>query len=171
MVPIALTQEQKEVIMGVILGDAYVIRGKQTHNTRVRFDQTFPAHENYLRHLFSIFSNLTISEPRVITRKPDVRTHKVYATIRFTTRNLACLNEFHDLFYKTGSKRIPHNISDLLTARGLAYWIMDDGHKTFYNQTVLNTNSYTLEKVQLLQKALELNFKLRTRLIQKSPEV
>lgn len=48
---------------------------------------------------------------------------------------------------------------------------MDDGHKTFYNQTVLNTNSYTIEEVQLLQAALLKNFQLRTRLIEKMPGV
>lgn len=169
--PVVLSQTQKEIIVGVILGDAYVIRVKPTHNARVRFDQSYPEHEKYLIHLYDNFSNLTLSEPKVIPRKPDKRTGKVYSTIRFTTRNLSCLNTFHDLFYKTGVKQVPNNISEILTAQGLAYWIIDDGHKTSSNQTVLNTNSYTLKEVQLLQAALGHNFQLRTRLIEKIPGV
>lgn len=46
---------------------------------------------------------------------------------------------------------------------------MDDGHRTAYNQTVLNTNSYRYEDVLLLQEALRTNFQLRTRITEKSP--
>ena len=40
---------------------------------------------------------------------------------------------------------------------------MDDGHLTAYNQTVLNTNSYTYPEIIILQQALLKIFKLRTR--------
>lgn len=46
---------------------------------------------------------------------------------------------------------------------------MDDGHRTFYNQTVLNTNSYTIEEINILQNALDKNFGLRTRTTEKEP--
>lgn len=73
------------------------------------------------------------------------------------------------MFYVNGKKSVPHNIAELLTPTALAYWIMDDGGKTFYNQTVLYTNSFSLADVQLLQGALLSNFGLRTRLIEKRP--
>lgn len=44
---------------------------------------------------------------------------------------------------------------------------MDDGSKTFYNQTLLHTDSFTLQDVELLQKALLDHFRLQTRLIEK----
>lgn len=47
---------------------------------------------------------------------------------------------------------------------------MDDGHLSFYNQTVLNTNCFTLEEIILLQEALEVNFLLRTRITEKQPQ-
>ena len=40
---------------------------------------------------------------------------------------MPCLNFYHELFYKDNIKVIPINLEKLLTARGLAYWIMDDG--------------------------------------------
>lgn len=43
----------------------------------------------------------------------------------------------------------------------------NDAGKGSYNETILHTNSYTLEEVKLLQKALMDNFNIETRLIQK----
>ena len=42
---------------------------------------------------------------------------------------LPCFNEYRELFYELNKKIVPENISKLLTARGLAFWIMDDGSK------------------------------------------
>jgi hypothetical protein len=33
------------------------------------------------------------------------------------------------MFYTEGIKHVPANIYDLLTPRGLAFWIMDDGSR------------------------------------------
>ena len=42
---------------------------------------------------------------------------------------LPCFNVFRDLFYSWNVKTVPYNIYELLTAKGLAFWIMDDGSK------------------------------------------
>lgn len=65
---------------------------------------------------------------------------------------------------KREKKIIPHNIDKLLTARALAFWVCDDGNKSFSNQTSLFTQAYSYDDVLLLQNALKVNFKLRTRL-------
>lgn len=58
----------------------------------------------------------------------------------------------------------------LLTARGLAYWIMDDGGKSVYNQTILHTRSFMIEDVKYLQSVLSENFGLVTRLEEKKKD-
>jgi hypothetical protein len=80
---------------------------------------------------------------------------------------MPCLNYYHDLFYKEKVKTVPKNLGQLLTARGLAYWIMDDGGKSVYNQTILHTRAFKLEDVKYLQSVLFENFGLRTRLEEK----
>ena len=55
---------------------------------------------------------------------------------------MPCLNYYHELFYKDNVKIIPINLEELLTARGLAYFIMDDGGKSVYNQTILHTRFF-----------------------------
>lgn len=159
-----LTLEQEEALIGIMLGDGYLERKKSTHNTRLCLEQAYPKNENYLFSLFDLFKSLTISRPKVIIRKPDKRTNKFYKSIAFKTSAMFCLNKYHELFYKDKIKIVPKNIHELLTARGLAYWIMDDGGIGFYNQTILHTRAFTKEDLFLLQNALKLNFKLKTRL-------
>ena len=47
---------------------------------------------------------------------------------------------------------------------------MDDGGIDAFKATHLNTDSFSLNNIQLLQVALKENFNLRTRLIQKRKE-
>lgn len=165
---------QKDIIVGTLLGDASLERNKPTHNTRLRFDQTYPKHASYLESLYILFQDFTgtLGAPKIHTRKPDKRTGKVYRTIAFKTRSLKSLNYFYDLFYTydTNGKRrkvVPANIKELLTNRALAYWIIDDGGINAYGATQLNTDGFTLNEVNLLQKTLAENFGLRTRNVKK----
>ena len=162
-----MTVEQEEALIGIMLGDGYLERAKPTHTTRLWIEQAYPEKENYLLSLFDLFKPLVISKPKVIVRKADKRTGKIYKSIAFKTSTMECLNKYHDLFYKDKIKIVPQNIHELLTARGLAYWIMDDGSKGFYNQTILHTRAFTKEEVILLQKALKIKFKLITRIEKK----
>jgi len=169
---VILTCLQKDVIVGTLLGDASLERNKPTHNTRIRFDQTYPNHESYLRSLYVIFASICGTEPRIHSRKPDKRTGKIYKTIAFKSLRQISLNYYYDLFYiydSNGKRRkiVPKNITELLTPCALAYWIMDDGGIDTYNATILNTDSFTLEEVRQLQKVISKNFDLRTRIAEK----
>ena len=52
---ISLTSIQEEILIGTLLGDASSERAKISHNTRIRFEQTFPNHASYIMVLFGIF--------------------------------------------------------------------------------------------------------------------
>ena len=68
-----------------------------------------------------------------------------------------CFNIFRDLFYnEKGCKIIPHNLEDLLTARGLAYWIMDDGYK-FNKGFYICTESFNQKEHEMLINILKKN--------------
>jgi hypothetical protein len=62
---------------------------------------------------------------------------------------------------------VPDNIKELLNARALAYWIIDDGGIDVFKATHLNTDAFSLKDIILLVDALKDNFQLRTRLIKK----
>jgi hypothetical protein len=119
-----LSIEQKEALIGLLLGDAYLERAKPTHNARLAIDQSYPEKEDYVNHLFGLFKEMlspNLKEPSVVSMKPNKKTGKVYQSIRFRTLVHPCLNEYHDLFYKNKVKVVPANLEEILTARGLAY--------------------------------------------------
>ena len=167
---VKLTQEQLEILVGVMLGDAHLEQSTTKLTARLILDQTFPAHAFYLTTLYIKFQNLFGTAPRVVIRKPDKRTGKVYSSIRCVTLQYPCLGTVHKMFYDGKVKVLPTNIGELLTARALAYWIMDDGAKGSRGETILHSQSFTLVQNQLLQEVLMTNFGLRTRLIEKKPD-
>jgi hypothetical protein len=155
-----------------MLGDSCMERDKLTHNPRIRFYKTYPGHTEYLLSLYDIFKNLVGTEPKIHIRKPDIRTKKNYQTIAFKSLRYSFFNYYYDLFYKYDInnkryKEVPDNIKELLNARALAYWIIDDGGIDVFKATHLNTDAFSLKDINLLVDALKDNFQLRTRLIKK----
>ena len=58
-------------------------------------------------------------------------------------------------------KRVPENIHELLNARSLAYWFMDDGNALSINQKryyIFSTQSFPKEDQKILIQALSHNF-------------
>ena len=128
---IKLPDEIKEVLVGILLGDAHIVRRSPTGNSRLVYSQTAIKHKNYFDYVFSFFSvycaNDYMPQSRLIV---DTRTKKTYSAISFTTMQLPCFNEYREMFYDLNRKKvIPNNIIDLLTSRGLAFWTMDDGSR------------------------------------------
>jgi LAGLIDADG DNA endonuclease family len=112
---------------------------------------------------------MVLTYPKIIKRKQDKRTGKFYKSIAFKTAVFDYLNEYHTLFYENKKKIVPKNIQELLTARGLAYWIMDDG---YYNNNILNlcTDCYAYEEVNLLVETLNSNFSLKAKSVKRIKE-
>ena len=139
------------------MGDLYISR-KNTENALLKFEQSI-IHKEYLYHLFDLFKYLctAISSVKETRRKSCPDTSSVY----FTTRQLVTITELHNLFYPNGRKIVPFNIASLLTAKSLAYWVMDDGdnHRSGY---ILATCGFTLEDIKRLQVALDENWGLKT---------
>src|ERR1700730_6229137 len=153
-----LSNELKELLIGLLLGDLCAQRRSIKGNTNLHFEQGIN-HKDYILHLFDLFKIYCRSKPKISERLADKRTGKIYTRVQFATLSLPCFNELYLLFYSTSKKIIPLNIGELLTVRGLAYWAQDDGHKD-RNNFILNTNSYTLEEVELLKLILKENFNL-----------
>lgn len=158
---------QREALIGLILGDGFLERTKPHHNTRLRIEQSYPEKKQYFDHLYLLFEPMVGMDPSIIERKADKRTGLVYKSIFFWTLKFLCLNEFYEMFYKNKVKTVPNNLGELLTPVGLAYWIMDDGGKSFYGQTILHTRSFTKNEVKFIQTVLKNNFGLVTRIEEK----
>lgn len=145
-----------EILIGLLLGDVHVSK-VNTKNSRFLFEQG-EVHRDYLFHLYDLFKDYCKTEPKISSRF-DKRTNKTYSRVKFSTLTSPLFNYYHNLFYLNGNKIIPANLGELLTARSLAYWAMDDGNKTGTGFR-LNTQSFTKDENLFLMKILKDNFNL-----------
>jgi hypothetical protein len=154
-----LSSELKEIIIGLLLGDAIARRYSRKGGSLLHFEQGSKNIE-YGWHLYELFKEYIGKIPEVRSRF-DKRTGKTYKRLQFATNTSYVFNEFYDLFYdpKLGKKIIPKNIAEYLTARSLAYWCQDDGAKD-RSSFVLCTDSFSMEEVNILAEALRNNFNL-----------
>ena len=151
-----------EIIIGLLLGDGHIQRRSFNGNSRFCYGQSSlrKHHFNYFKHIFNLFKPYLSKDYNAKSRTfLDKRTNKRYSSIMLATLTWAlprpCFNYYRNLFYNTENKKfVPSNINQLLTPRGLAYWIMDDG--SLQNKGLhLSTYGFTLEDINLLKSALE----------------
>ena len=112
----------KDILVGILLGDAHIVRRSSTANSRLVYAQTAITHKEYFDYVLSHFILFCTKDykpqPRIVK---DNRTKKIYSAISLTTMQLPCFNVFRELFYLSNVKVVPNNIYDLLTPRGLAF--------------------------------------------------
>jgi hypothetical protein len=155
----SISENLHDIIIGLSLGDLY-IQNFRNINARLMFKQGI-VHQEYLYHLFDLFSSYSnMKEPKQYIYL-DKRNNKVFISVAFNTYSLPCFNYYHKLFYVNGVKRIPLNIGDLLSPQALAYWAIDDGFKVSSGFT-LCTQSFLKEEVELLSKGLKDKFNINS---------
>ncbi|MBI4038326.1 hypothetical protein HY387_01640 [Candidatus Daviesbacteria bacterium] len=134
----SLTEEQKSILIGSLLGDGTMRIKKNAH---LEINHAF-SQKALVDWMFSKFSSLVTTPPK--WRKGNGK-REAY---RFATQKLPILTPFYNLFYKNGRKVIPTNLK--LDALSLAIWFMDDGSKS-YSSIYLNTQQFSLdEQIQLI---------------------
>jgi len=145
-----------EIFIGLLLGDGHL--QCRHNNSRFIYAQSSlrKHHLNYFNHIFDLFKPFLSKDFKVKPKSfTDKKTNNIYSSVSFATLTLPCFKYYRNLFYNSqGKKIIPSNISQLLTPRGLAYWIMDDG--SLQNKGLhLSTYCFTYDEVVLLINALE----------------
>jgi hypothetical protein len=98
---------------------------------------------------YSLFEPYCSSAPKVYTDS-NGRT-----SVRFNTLSSLIFTKFNSLFYLERVKHVPPNIGDLLTARALAFWAMDDGCKSEPGFVLCTEGSATPSKLYLVQTLKE----------------
>lgn len=123
---IELTQRQKEILIGSLLGDSSLIKGKNYKNPYFQ-TQHSDLQKEYVYSIMKEFSSLS---PKLLIysrkyKRKDSTHSLVYSC--FTGCNQAFV-PFYNEFYINGVKQIPFNLLQDFTALSLAYLIMDDGY-------------------------------------------
>jgi len=116
---ISLPPMIKGMVIGLLLGDAWVIFGnaKLSKNARLGFAQSF-SHFPYFWQVFTGLAPYCFSYPALRIR---MRFGILTTGLEFFTRSLPCFTELYFLFYVNGIKVIPAIIYELLTPIALAH--------------------------------------------------
>jgi hypothetical protein len=149
----SLTQFQKSVIIGSILGDGYVriIPGRQ--DAFLEINHSVKAKE-YVDWKYFILNDICQSPP-VIRRIDDRR-----VAYRFYTRQHPEITALLKEFYKNGRKIIPVSLE--LNPVMLAVWFMDDGSKSRKQDVYLNSQQFSIkDQRRLLHLLRQLGLKAR----------
>lgn len=109
--------------------------------------------------MFELFKDYCKSTP-VTRNRVNKKTGSNNSTIRFTTRQLSCFTQLHELFYVNKVKIVPINIEEILTPVSLAYWAMDDGSKQGKG-IHLNVYAFSEEDIKRLTDTLSNKFGLK----------
>ena len=158
-----LTSLQREVLVGLLLGDGHLEKSPCTECARLKVEQREGAWE-YVEWLYKIFQDW-IRAP-LKHRKTFLKvTGKHYGKYCFTTYMHKEFLPYRKLFYVHGKKVIPKNIADLLTPLGFAVWFMDDGSIKSHESRgrIINTHAFTLKEIDLLCEVLCEKFHLQVK--------
>jgi len=150
---IPITQEQKEIIFGTLLGDGNLRFNNSKISVFGRMNHSIKQKE-YIMYKRNLLKNLTSEVKPYISKTKNC----FYNSLYFTFKSNVQLNKFYYSFYKEGIKIIPEDLS-LLTPRAMAIWFMDDG--TASNPSIrIATCSFTKEDLQRLCAYLFNTYKL-----------
>ena len=155
---ITIESPLNEIMIGLLLGDGHIQKRSINGNSRFIYGQSSLRlhHLNYFNHVFELFKPYLSKDFNPKKRSfTDKRSNKKYSSVQFATLSLPCFNYYKDLFYNSNYlKIVPSNIQNLLSPRGLAYWIMDDG--SLQNKGLhLNTYGFSNQDVLKLKFILE----------------
>lgn len=158
-----LLGEQREILIGVILGNGHLETQNNGRTYRLKIEQSI-RHKDYVEHLYQTFKDWVNTPPRIRLRtgKDGTKTKM----IGFQTYSHSAFRFYARQFYPDGRKRIPKLINKWLTPRVLAYWFMDDGSLKWRlsRAVILNTQGYTQDEVRKLTLLLKAKLGLEARM-------
>lgn len=171
-----LTQLQKDLIFGSLLGDGNLQTNSNGKTWRYRAIQK-SEHKEYLLNKYEILKNLC--GVTVVPKENEIldkRTNKLIKRWSFNTLTNTSLKFFGNLFYRYDSnkqkwiKKVPLKIQTFLNPRALAYFYMDDGALKWLghsNAMRICTENFCLEDIHRIKNALKNLYNIDTNLTKK----
>src|SRR3989344_2241204 len=125
----SLSEVQKQVILGCILGDGYM---RVKTNAHLQITHSIKQKE-YVDWKHQILRDLVLTPPKQYSGNAG------RIGYRFFTRSLPAITQYYKMFYENGCKVIPKGL--VLSPLSLAVWFMDDGAKS-RKSIYLNTQNF-----------------------------
>ena len=150
-------KEQKSILIGTILGDAYLQKTGEK-NSRLRFEHG-DNQKDYFLWKISKFPKLFQGKSKYLERKHPL-SGKVYKYWRHQSNSTPELGKWRAIFYREGKKHIPEQLGNLLkNPLSLAVWYMDDGY--YYHRdkvSYLYLGRVQEKEAEIAKAAIENNF-------------
>lgn len=155
-----LTSEQREVLVGLLLGDAHLETRNGGSTYRLKIEQSVK-HREYVQHLYKLFDEWVRTPPKA---KKSSGSDAYRDNWAFQTLSHGAFRFYGHQFYRDGEKRVPKLIHRWLTPRGLSYWYMDDGSiKSKESKGVIfNTQGFRKSETEILAEVVGSKFGLET---------
>lgn len=158
MSKISLDKEQRDIIVGLMLGDGCLETQTNGRTYRLKIEQSL-LHKEYVDWLYAKLNNLVLTSPKEKTKKIM---NKIYKNYGFQTISSGNFRFFAQQFYdrNSKSKKIPKNIRKLLNPLVLSIWFMDDGQikSSKHRALLINCQCFSKKDLRLLQDALKNKF-------------
>lgn len=141
----SLTQEQKSVITGSVLGDGYIRKMNGRKDAFLEINHSNKA-EKYVDWKYQILKDICKSPPKERISGKDRLAY------RFFTKQHPEITKIMNKFYKNKVKTIPKDLE--LNPLILAIWFMDDGSKSRKYDVYLNTQQFSMKEQRILLYSL-----------------
>ncbi|KAH0977633.1 hypothetical protein GBA52_027352 [Prunus armeniaca] len=157
-VSLKLSKEQREVLVGMLLGGLQIEsdEDRKNHMIRFEFSENSSTHSLLRRHMYDQYHEWLHPSCKTSESTDDI-------PYKFSTISHSCLGFYADQFWPKGRQVIPKLIHRWLSPCALAYWYMYGGHRTSSGDILLKIkgNEEGVEKIVRALKAKSLDCKVK----------
>ncbi len=147
----SLTEEQKDILLGVLLGDGAMRKKTQA---LLEINHSIKQKE-YVDWLYQKFKNYVGTEPKI--RKSNGNR----IAYRFTTKSLPQFTQYYDFFFTQKRKHVPFSL--IIKPLTLAIWYMDDGSRCD-TDIYLNSQQFSQVEQEFLVNLLNQQYEIKSSL-------
>jgi hypothetical protein len=152
-----LTNRQRSIIVGTLLGDGHMETSNRGRTYRLKIEHS-NKQSTYVDWLYKEFKSWVLTPPKVKSKMlKGIKFENYY----FQTLSVGQFRFYGKSFYYDNKrKHIPSKIGKWLTPLALAVWFMDDGSSKskYHRAVILNTQGFNASDIKILQDALIKNF-------------
>jgi|SRR3989344_7379032 len=160
---LTLTDRQREVLIGTLLGDGHLETQNNGRTYRLKIEHTLWQKE-YVDWLYELFRDWVTTSPR---KRNQSVLGKPYEKYGFQTLSHGAFRFYAQQFYLKKRKILPRLLAKWLSPLVMAVWFMDDGSikSNRHRALILNTQCFTrgenLKLIEVIQKKFGIIMSLR----------
>jgi len=150
---VPFTQEQRDAIVGILLGRAHVKKHGSSYRLEVKYPESKKELTFWIKSILGNFINVIHKEEK-----------NNLVMFGFKTAIHNELSFFHKLFYENNKKIIRTELINYVTPLSIAIWFSDQGEIKNHLTMKFNSNKFSKSENENLQYILKFKFNVRTKI-------